>query len=487
VTGSLRVAVGGLSHETNTFTPVATTVGDFTWWNARGEDLVGLFAGTNSPIGGFLDGAAEHRLEVVPTLHVEALPSGPLGRAEFDELLGRLLAAIEEVLPVDGVLLDLHGAMAARGVDDCDGEILRRVRELVGGGVRVVAQLDIHANLSELMAEQADLLVGRRTYPEIDMAERGRDCAALIARLCREELDPRVAMRRPPLIWGTAQATAHGEMAELIGRLDAVLAEPDVLTACVLTGFGWADSPSTGSSIYVATVADKRGAERFADELLAFVLEHRENWYEQLPDTRAAVRAAAAIGQYPVVLADYLDNPGNGSPGDSTGMLRAFLEEGVEDACLLYMVDPASVRRCREAGVGATLRLSIGGRSHPAQGSPVEADATVEALSDGRFIYTNLYAGLESSMGPSALVRVGGVDVVLVSEREQPFGPEFAESLGLEPSRLRWIGVKSMQHFRAGFEPIAGHVQLVEEPNVNGPRPPYRRLGRPLYPIDPSA
>jgi microcystin degradation protein MlrC len=217
------------------------------------------------------------------------------------------------------------------------------------------------------------------------------------------------------------------------------------------------------------------------------VLDHRDSWYEQLPDTRAAVRTAAARGRYPVVLADYLDNPGNGSPGDSTGMLRAFLEEGVEDACLLYLVDPPSVRRCEEAGVGATLRLALGGHSHPAQGPPVEAEATVEALSDGRFAYTNLYAGLESSMGPSALVRVGGVGVVLVTEREQPFGPEFAESLGLDMSRLRWIGVKSMQHFRAGFEPIAGHIQLVEEPNVNGPRPPYRRLGRALYPIDPDA
>jgi microcystin degradation protein MlrC len=483
----LRVAIGGLSHETTTFTPVATSVSDFTWWFARGNQMTEVFRGTNSPIGGFLAGAADEGFEIVPIQHAEALPSGPVSREGFETLLTQLCNGLAHALPVDGLLLDIHGAMVAEGRDDCDGEILREVRRLVGPTTPIVAQLDIHANASPAMAEHADLLVGRRTYPELDMAARGRDCAVLLARLCREEIQTNATLCQLPLIWGTRQATEQEPMATMMRRLNQVITERETLTASILTGFRWADSPHTGSSVYVATSSNVEHSRAITRDLVDLIVAQADDWYEDLRSTREAIEAGEQRGRYPVVLADYLDNPGNGSPGDSTGMLRAFLEAGLTDAAVLYIVDPESVARCVTAGPGARVRLQLGGKSHPAQGPPIDTDAEVLSLSDGRFRYTTLYAGLESSLGPSALTLVEGVHVVIVSERQQPFDPDFALSLGLDCRQLRWIGVKSMQHFRAGFEPFAGAVELVEEPNVHGPALEYRRLGRSLYPIDPAA
>jgi microcystin degradation protein MlrC len=482
----LRVAVAGLRHETNTFTPVETAVNDFTWFNDRGEALQ-RYRGTNTPVGGFLDGAALEGFDVVPTQVAAAHPSGPISRDGFEELLADLVGALEATMPLDGVLLDLHGAMAAEAYDDGDGEILRRVRRLVGHETPVVAQLDIHANLSQSMVEYADLLVGRRTFPEIDMAARGRDCARLLGRLARERVKAEATLCRLPLIWGTAQATGHGDMATLMQRLDAILAEPDVLTACVLPGFRWADTSAMGSSVYVATTGRMDRARRLAEELAEWIIDHVDSWYEDLPSTHEAIPIGREHGRYPVVFADYLDNPGNGAPGDGTALLRAFIDAQLEDACVLYIVDPVSVQRCFEAGVDASVRLRIGGHSHPAQGPPVEADARIASLSDGRFTYTTLYAGLEANLGPSALVAVEGVHCVLISGRDQPFDPAFAASLGLDCRSMRWIGLKSMHHFRAGFEEFAGFIQLVEEPNVNGPVLRYEHLGRPVYPIDADA
>jgi len=255
----------------------------------------------------------------------------------------------------------------------------------------------------------------------------------------------------------------------------------------VLPGFGPADTSAMGSSVYVATDGAAARARMFAEELAEWIVDRPDSWYEDLPTTQEAIARARSGDRYPVVLADYLDNTGSGAPGDGTAMLRSFLEAGLERACVLYIVDPESVRKCETAGVGATVGLHIGGHSHPAQGPPVEAPALVVSLSNGRFTYTTLNAGLESSLGPSALVDLGGVFCVLVTRREQPLDPSFALSLGLDCRRMSWIGLKSKQHFRAGFEEFAGLVQLVEEPNAVGPVRHYTRLDRPLYPLDPDA
>jgi microcystin degradation protein MlrC len=478
----VRIAVGGIQHETSSFTPIATTLQAFEErFLLRGDAMLATFAGSNTPVGGFLEGVEAHpEIELVPTLHAEAHPSAPSTRATFETLCDELVERIAAAGRLDGVLLDLHGAMIAEGYEDCESTILERVRDAVGDELPIVVQLDIHANLSPRSAELADVLVGRRTYPEVDMAARGRDCAELVHRLVTGRGRGAAALQQLPFVWGVNQATEHPPMDAAIAQLDAVLRRPQVLAASISTGYPYGDVPCMGASVYVCSSEGADDAATTADELAAWIVERREQWMGELPTTAEALAEARAAGRYPVVLADRFDNTGAGTPGDSTGMLRTFLEADLEDACILYVVDPQSAIACIEAGVGARLALELGGKSADDQGPPVPLDVTVVAVSDGAFRYGGaMYAGLASSMGPSAHVVHRGVHVLIVSVREQPFDTAFAHSLALRPEAMRFVGVKSQAHFRAGFEAWAALVRVVREPSVHNPRAgalAYRRV-----------
>ena len=487
----MRVITGGISHETSTFTPVATTWANYRtdhFGYLRGAEILERFRGANTPIGGFIDGAATHSFTLIPTIFTAPHPSGPTPRDLFDTVVNELLDAIRAAGTIDGILLELHGSMVAEGVDDGEGYILAAVRNLVGPTIPIVVQLDIHSSLSQAMVEHANVLIGRETYPEIDMAARGRECADVLVRMLREGLRPTMALHRIPMIWGMHQVTAHPPMAEAIAELHRIEALPGVVCASIATGFRLADVPDMGSSVYVVTDNDQALAQRLADELGAWLFARRADWHYPFPTMAEALTNVEAAGGFPAIFADWTDNAGGGAPADSTGMLQVMIEAGLRDACVLYMVDPEAIAQCQAAGVGARITLDVGGKSSPLQGRPVRMDVEVVALSDGQFRYDGpMYAGLEGSMGPSAYIRQGGIHVLLVTQREQPFDTAFARTLGLDPRRMRYIGVKSSAHFRAGFEPWAGSIQLISEPSVHNfmtGELHYQRLGRKLYPID---
>ena len=486
----MRIVTGAISHETSTFTLVPTTWASYRehFGYLKGEEILEKFRHTNTPLGGFMEGAETHGFELVPTVFAEPHPSGPTPRNIFDAVLGELIEGISAAGTVDGVLLELHGAMVAEGIDDADGHILEAVRQVVGSRVPILAQLDIHANISRTMVETADVLLGRRTYPEVDMAERGHQCADLLVRMVRHGLRPAMALHQIPMIWGMNQVTAHAPMSTAIAELRRVEALPGVVCGSIATCYPLADVPDMGASVYIVTDGDPELAQACADRLGAWIFARRAEWQIQVPSTLEALHQAQAAGRFPAIFSDRSDNTGGGSPGDSTGMVQTFRETGLKDACVLYMVDPEAVAQCSTAGVGATLTLEVGGKSSPLQGKPCTMKARVRALSDGKFRYDGpMYAGLEGNMGPSARIEEDGVHVLLVSQREQPFDTAFARSLGLDPRRMRYIGVKSAAHFRAGFESWAGGIYPVSEPSVHNPaggRLPFRRLGRKLYPLD---
>ncbi len=486
----MKVITGSISHETSTFTPVPTTYESFQerfGHVPEGDEVPPLLGGTNTPTGGFIDGAAAHGFELVPTIYASAQPSGPPPRGVFDRILTEMLRRISEAMPADGVLLELHGSMVAEGLDDAEGHILAAVRDLVGKEMPIVGQLDIHSNVSRRMIEMADVLIGRETYPEVDMAERGHECADVLVRIVRDGLRPTMALCQMPMIWGTEQVTAHPPMRDAIRELHRIEALPGVVCGSIATSFPLADVPDLGASVYIVANGDQDLAQAHADQLGDWLFARRADWHGPMPSTREALKAVEAA-RYPAILADRNDNTGGGSPGDSTGMLRAFLDAGLEDACLLYMVDPEAVAECSSAGVGQTVTLDVGGKSSPVQGPPVRMRAEVMALSDGRFRYDGpMLEGLEGNMGPSAHIRQDGVHVVLTTVREQPFDTAFARTLDLDPRKMRTIGVKSTAHFRAGFESWAGQIQVVSEPGVHDPETAgltFDRRGRKLYPID---
>ena len=488
----MRIATGGISHETSTFTLVQTDLDSFRERGyLHGAEITEMFAGTNTPIGGFMEGAAAHGFEVVPTMFAEAFPSAPVSRALFDGLVDELVSGIEEA-KADGVLLDLHGSMvvdpfdSAGHLNDPEGHLLAAIRGAVGTDVPILAQLDIHSNVSTRMIEVADVLIGRESYPEIDMAERGRECADVLARILKEGVQPTMALHQIPMMWGMNQVTAHAPMKEAIERLHELEARAGVVCGSIATCYPLSDVPDMGASVYVVTDDDQQLAQELADELGVWLWERRADWHLKLPTTREALVRAKDNDAYPVIFADRNDNTGGGSPGDSTGMLRTFVESGLREACLLYIVDPQAIALCHEAGVGATLTLDVGGKSSPLQGEPVRMTVEVMGVSDGQFDYAGpMYEGMSATMGPSSYIRQDGVHVILVTIREQPFDTAFARTLGLDPQQMRYVGVKSTAHFRAGFESWAGSIHVVVEPGLHDDsHVTFERLGREVYPLD---
>lgn len=463
----MRIAIGGISHETSTFAKTGTTLADFHRPNGffAGMDMVERFRGANICTGGFLDGAAKHGFDAVPLLWTFAFPSGLIERSTYDSLasdfLDRLRAADREAR-LDGVLLDLHGAMVIDGIDDGDGQFVHAVREVVGSRP-IVVTFDLHGNHTRARVEAADAIIGFDTYPHVDMAERGREAADLIVRIVRGELQPVMALRPLPILWSAAcQVTAHPPMDEAMRKVHELETRPGILSITLSTGFPWADVPEMGASVIAVADRDQKLAQETADELGDWIWQRRDQWHARLQSPSEGLAAGEKLGRYPIILADQADNTGGGAPGDSTEILREFIARDLSDAVVLYIVDPEVADRAHAAGVGGRFRAEVGGKSDPIQGPPVEMECEVVALSDGQFTYDGpMYAGLTGNMGSSAWIRQGGVNVVVVPAREQPLDPAFARTLGIECARMKYISVKSAVHFRSGFERIAGSIHNV--------------------------
>ena len=490
----MRIAIGGISHESSTFVKSPTRLTDFEngFGLYRGEKLLDRFRGSNICTGGFLDGADHHNFQVIPLLWTFAYPGGPVVREDYEllkaELLDRLRQAEESDGPIDGVLLDLHGAMVIEGIDDGDGDLIESVRTAVGVDCPIVVTQDLHGNHTQRRVEMCDVLVGFDTYPHVDMAERGREAADFVVQIIRGEVRPVMALRKIPLFWSAAcQVTAHPPMDEAMGKIHEAERRPGILSITLATGFPWSDVPEMGPSVIVVADGDRALASATADEISEWVWEHRQRWYRDLPSVRESLDEGRQEGKYPIILADQADNTGGGSPGDSTEVLRTFLELELEDALILYIVDPEVAVHAHQAGVGAKISVEVGGKSDSMQGPPVAMRAEVVAVSSGEFAYDGpMYAGLTGNMGNSAWLRHDGVSVVVVSAREQPLDPAFARTLGIDCAAMKYIAVKSAAHFRSGFEQIAGSIHSINARAIHSPnfsQLTFRRCTTKKYPF----
>jgi len=491
----MRIAIGGISHETSTYAKTRTTIADFEsgFGLFRGQEIIERFQGANVCAGGFIDGAKEHGFEVVPLLWAFAYPSGLIVLNDYETLRAEFLQRLQEDEsangPIDGVLLDLHGAMVVEGIDDGDGDFIAAVRTAVGPDRPVIVTQDLHGNHTQLRVDQSDAIVGFDTYPHIDMAERGREAADLLVTIVRGEPRPVMALRQLPLFWSVpCQVTAHPPMDEVIRRVHELEQREGILSATVATGFPWADVPDVGASVIVVANEDESLAKTAADELGSWIWENRHRWYHPPLSVREALRQGEAASRYPIILADHADNTGGGAPGDSTEVLRTFLDIGVQDAVILYIVDSEVTEQAHTAGVGNRISVQVGGKSHPVQGPPVPMDAEVMAFSEGDFTYDGpMYAGLTGNMGRSAWLRQEGVSVVVVTAREQPLGPAFARTLGIDCASMKYICVKSAAHFRASFEPIGGSIINVDADAIHThdfTKLTYKNRRRKVFPVE---
>ncbi len=490
----MRIAIGGIEHESSSFTPVETGLHEFlAETHFFDADTLRLRSGeANTVVDGFISGLHGRGVEIVPLISANAASGGQPTMDAFRQITARLLAPLRAALPVDGVLLSLHGSFSAQGLDDADGAILAQVRQLVGPECPVICVLDPHCNIGEQMVQHATALIIEDTYPHVDMADRGREAADLLVRTIRGEIRPTMAWRAIPMFWAAPKMiTAQAPMSLAMDQVFAIERLPGVLTASISLGFQWADVPCAGASTIAITDGDAAGARTHAEWLARWIWERRDLWQQSALSPAEALARGEALRRYPIILADQADNTGGGAPGDSTEILRLFIDRGLRDAAVLYVVDPDAALSAAGAGVGATVDLRIGGRSHPLSGPAVEMRARVRGVSDGRFVYDGpMWAGRHGDLGPTAWIEQDGVHVVVISLREQPVDLALTRSLGLDCRNLRYLAVKSTGHFRSGFGAFGGSIFNVDASGVLShdlTRLQYARLGRKVYPLDADA
>jgi microcystin degradation protein MlrC len=485
----VRFFVGMLAHETNTFSPLPT---DRRQFEARdlhyGGELLEAYRDTGTCLGGMIAAARAHGIALAPSLAAAASPAGRVTKAFYAEARDRLLADLHGAGPLDGVLLDLHGAMVVEGLDDGEGDLLRRVRAAVGP-TPIAVTLDFHANVTRAMVEAATLLHGYKTYPHVDMEARGREATERLREVAAGRLRPTVAFRQPPLMPPIAgQLTARGPMRRLYDLADAMERRPRVVSISVFAGFPLADIRDAGLSVYVVTDGDQALADALAEELAETAWSHRREFLHTALPVATAVARALAAPQGPVVLADIADNTGGGAAGDTTEILRELLRVGATGTTVACIWDPEAARACVEAGVGATLTVAVGGKVDASHGAPLTLTGRVRAVSDGRFVHKGpMMRGLAGRLGPTAVLEVGGVKIILISLRWQTLDPEMLRFVGIEPERERIVVVKSTIHYRAAFEPIAREILEVDAPGLSSSnlgRFPFTAVRRPIFPLD---
>jgi len=487
-----RVLTAEVSHETNTFSILQTDEDAFrNRFFLRAEKALTEREEANTELAGFLDVARQHGWEVDHVLSVAAGPSGYVKRSAFnwfcDPIVGR--ASDGEF---DGILLALHGAMVPDFCDDGEGELLRRIRKVIDRSVPIAITLDPHANVTQQMCELANIIVAFKTYPHVDMRDIGQQAARILDRTMRKEIKPRTIMVRPPMLEEVnGGRTDVGPMIERLAKAGAYEEHDDVFAVSVNGGFASADIAEVGPSVLVTGQGDFQAHTAIAQEISDHIWACR---HEVLNTYYTVEEAAALAVAHPpsdglLVIADYADNPGAGAYGDATALLRALLDAEVQDACFGPMVDSETVQLLMSHDIGTRVPLTLGGKTDPQfGGGALPVDAELLLLSDGRFVGEGeMIGGLSDSFGPSAVVRIGGIEVLVTTLARQMLDLQQFKAFGVAPSSKRIVVIKSMQHFRAAFEPIAGRVIVCDSGALCTPtysQVPYKNVPHPIHPLD---
>lgn len=483
----MRVFSGSLATETNTFGPMPTSIASF---RDRGyfpagqhPDHMLYFAG---PLWAARLRGKDKGWTLVEGMVAGAQPSGTTTRHAYETLRDELLADLKKALPVDMVLLGLHGAMVADGYDDCEGDLLQRVRKLVGPGVVVGAELDPHNHLTPEMTRHADVLVSYKEYPHTDVLERAVELVDLCAATVEKRIRPVAAVVDCDMI--TLVHTSRNPARAFIDRIQSLEGKNGILSISITHGFPWGDVPEMGTRVLVYADGDQAKAQQLARQLADELIAMRDALTPVTPGIDAALDEALALAGGPVVIADGADNPGGGAASDSTFILRRMIERGITNAALGPVWDPIAVRIAFDAGQGARLPLRIGGKISPLSGDPIDLDVTVKSLT-ASLIQTGL-SGTPTPMGDCALVEANGIEILLCTLRNQAMGTDLFTQTGCELANRKIVVVKSSQHFYASFSKIARHVIYADAPgsvarDLN--TLPYRKVRRPLWPLKDAA
>jgi microcystin degradation protein MlrC len=498
---SFRVLTAEFITENNTFKKGLTELHDFQVDTlAEGDEAIAMRGAANTELGGFLEAARERGWQMTHVISALASPNGPVSREAYDYIAGRICAAVAaQKGQLDGILLGMHGAQVTEFCEDGEGELLARLRAIVGPDLPIAATLDLHANATRAMARDAQIWVTYKTYPHIDMRLAGHRAGLLLDDAMAGRTRPTTLRRTVPMMDEVnAGRSDAGPMVAEYGKARAEENEPGILSVSLNAGFSDADITEMAPAVFVTYDQNQPGAEvraaAIADAHARAIWDARHscaNTYLEV-DEAIAIAKAFDAAKGPLVIADYADNPGSGAYGDATNLLRAMLDAGLAEAAFAPMIDPEAALELHRHAVGDTVTLAVGGKSDPAfGGGPLLLTGQIMCLSEGAWRGDGpMMGGLDRSYGKTAVLRVGGVDILIVTEREQMLDRQQLYAFGINPTACKVLALKSMQHFRAAFEPIAGRVIVCDSGALSTPnmaRRPYVRVRRPVWPLDADA
>lgn len=479
----MKLFAASLSTETNTFSPIPTGLDAF---KARGYHPAGTHPDKmlqfSAPLWAARQRAREHGWTLIEGTVAGAVPAGLTTRHAYETLRDQILGDLSQAGKVDVVLLGLHGAMVADGYDDCEGDLITRVRRLVGPDVVIGAELDPHCHMTSAMVEGADFLVCFKEYPHTDILERAYDLVDLCVAQHEGRARPSYGVFDCEMI--SIMHTSREPMRSFVDRLFEREGKDGVLSISIAHGFPWGDVPGMGTKVLVYTDNDPHAAATLAESLGRELIGMRDALQADYLPIADALAQADAKGTYPAVLADSADNAGGGAASDSTFVLQHFLQHGIQDAVIGPVWDPMTVGLCLDAGEGAVLDLRVGGKVSPASGDPVDARCTVLAIR--RDAYMTGLSNTPSSLGDAVAVEVNGVVLVLTSDRNQAVGTDLFTQFGIDLAARKYIVVKSSQHFYADFSKVAAQVIYLSTPGSVSPditTLPYRHIRYPKWPL----
>ncbi len=488
----MKIVIAQMKHETNTFSPVPTPIERFalgTPMPLEGEAAVHALRRTGSAIGAFIELAEQTRADIVLPVAGSAWPSGPVEDEAFEYMAGRICAAVAN--GCDAILLDLHGAMVTESFEDGEGELLKRVRKLAPKTPIAVA-LDMHTNLYPAIVDNADVIAGYQTYPHVDVYETGLRAGRALFRLLERKAAPTMAWGQKPMLPHVMrQSSLDSPNREIQARCKAMEAQ-GALCASLFVGFPHADIVNAGLSAVVVTDNDPALARRLCDELLEMAWTTRKNWVYEVEPLEKSFARARALDARPVVLLDHYDNAASGGTMDTMAVLAGILDARLDDVAAFAIYDPIAVKAMQAVGVGANVTLSLGGKlDMPClglKGNPLEVSGTVRNLTNGQFRNRGpMSKGVLMDMGPTAVLETGRVEIVVISRQQEPNDLECFASQGIDPTKKRYLMLKSRVHWRAGFGDLARAT--VECAGVGVCTSDYgvldfRKVRRPIYPLD---
>ena len=487
----MRILVAMMKHETNTFSPIPTSLDRFFEWGGHlGDDAYHAYKGTGMPFSAYIDVAETAGHQVITPIAAEAMPSGIVQAEAYNFMTKQILEAVQT--GVDAALLDLHGAMVSETTDDGEGTLLYEMRK-INPQLPIGVTYDLHANLTQKMVENCTCLIGYKTYPHIDMYEVGSQIADILINSINENYEPVICWARPPVLAQTLRMGHSDEpMKSILALTKEAEKDPEILAATVFGGFPLADFNDAGSSACIVAKHDNKLAKDWCDRIVKQIWENRREFVYSGRVLSEALTYAKSLEDGPTILLDHADNVGSGGTQDVMKVIEEVIKARLEDVAVAAVYDPEAVDLMTKAGIGQEISLNLGGKtdmpSINTKCQPLRIKGTVKTLTNGEWIVRGpMYTGVKVSMGNTAVLAVGGMEIVIISKHHEPWDTGVFTSVGIQPDKKRYLLLKSRIHYRAGFEQLAKNTLTCDGEGVttsDNNLLNFRKVRRPIYPLD---